>query len=436
MRPQFPVEHNDFRFSPVTASFEGISGSDQFGNTFDDWGNRFICDESHPLSQPVLPRAALARNPMLLLSSVVQDIAGGSVPIFRISPVERWRQIRSSRRIAHGTRSAESAGASHHVVDAGAGVTIYRGSAYPAEFYGNVFIGDAQNNLVHRRILVPDGPTFKAIRGPREQATEFIRSSDNWFRPVNFVNAPDGTLYVLDMSREVIEAIHIPLDVVKHLNLKRGREQGRIYRIAPPSFRYAPPPRLSQAPMAELIAALSRPDAWYRDTAHRLIFERQDPAAIEPLRKMLGPRGAPGSQSQVSTPRSPQRPMRLRSAIFSERTSMILPLACVRRLFSLRPGGLVPRREVVARSRAGDFAEQADAGQKALRGLLAIGEIDDPRGRAPALLVDGAPIRRQSVDSCCRALLGFSSCRADAGRRTAMTKSRSSRTPPVRVACG
>ena len=163
------------------------------------------------------------------------------MPIFRISPIERWRQIRSSRRIAHGTRSAESAGASHHVVDAGAGVTIYRGSAYPAEFYGNAFIGDAQNNLVHRRILVPDGPTFKAIRGPREQANEFVRSSDNWFRPVNFVNAPDGTLYVLDMSREVIEAIHIPLDVVKHLNLKRGRDQGRIYRIAPPGFRFSPP---------------------------------------------------------------------------------------------------------------------------------------------------------------------------------------------------
>ena len=70
------------------------------------------------------------------------------------------------------------------------------------------------------------------------------------------MNAPDGTLHVLDMSREVIEAIHIPLDVVKHLNLKRGREQGRIYRIAPPGFAYTPPPRLSQASMAQLVEAL------------------------------------------------------------------------------------------------------------------------------------------------------------------------------------
>ena len=178
---------------------------------------------------------------------------------FRISPIERWRQIRSSRRIAYGVRSAESAGASHHVVDAGAGTTVYRGSAYPAEFYGNIFVGDAQNNLVHRRILVPDGATFQAIRGPREQNSEFIRSSDNWFRPVNFVNAPDGTLYVLDMSRAVIEAIHIPLDVVQHLDLKQGREQGRIYRIASPGFRFTPVPRLSHATTAELVALLLRP---------------------------------------------------------------------------------------------------------------------------------------------------------------------------------
>ena len=76
---------------------------------------------------------------------------------------------------------------------------------------------------------------------------------------MNFVNAPDGTLYVLDMSRAVIEAIHIPLDVVKHLDLKRGRDQGRIYRIAPPGFRYTRPPRSSQATTIELVAALARP---------------------------------------------------------------------------------------------------------------------------------------------------------------------------------
>lgn len=55
------VEHNDFRFDPVAGGFEPISGSDQFGNTFDEWGNRFTCDESQPLSHAVLPRRELAQ---------------------------------------------------------------------------------------------------------------------------------------------------------------------------------------------------------------------------------------------------------------------------------------------------------------------------------------------------------------------------------------
>ena len=88
--------------------------------------------------------------------------------------------------------------------------------------------------------------------------------------------------------------------MVKHLDLKRGRDQGRIYRIAPPGFRFKPPPRLSQAKPAELVAAIRRIDGWYRDTAHRLIYERQDPAAIEPLRALLRATQAPLPQTRVN----------------------------------------------------------------------------------------------------------------------------------------
>jgi putative membrane-bound dehydrogenase-like protein len=284
--PAVSVRGNDFRFDPVTEAFEPVTGTVQFGTTFDDFGERFLCSESLPLMHAVLPREALARNAYLPIVSGLQSVAGNPVPVFRISPLERWRQIRSSRRIAHGERSAGSAGASHHVVDAAAGVTIYRGSAYPPEFYGNAFVGDAQNNLIHRMRLVPAGPTFKAVRA--DAGTEFVRSYDNWFRPVNLINAPDGTLYVLDMSREVIEAVHIPLDVVKHLDLRRGRDQGRIYRVAPPDFKRPPTPRLGSATTAQLVEALWSNDSWRRDTAHRLIFERQDPAAVAPLRGLLG----------------------------------------------------------------------------------------------------------------------------------------------------
>jgi putative membrane-bound dehydrogenase-like protein len=279
------VNRHDFRFDPVTEEFEPIVGTVQFGNSFDDWGDRFLCDESEPILQAILDTRYLERNPYLPATSGVSNIGGGSVPIFRISPIERWRHIRSSRRIALSTRNPLNAGVSHHVIDAGAGITIYRGNAYPPSFYGNAIVGDAQNNLVHRMLLTPDGVTFKERRA--DPGTEFVRSSDNWFRPVNFINAPDGTLYCLDMSREILESIHIPFDVLKFIDLKAGRDSGRVYRIAPDGFRYPGAPRLGAKTTAELVALLSDSNGWHRDTAQRLLFERQDKAAVEPLKRLL-----------------------------------------------------------------------------------------------------------------------------------------------------
>jgi len=285
------VSGRDFRFDPVSGLFEAITGTVQFGNTFDDWGNRFLCSESRPLLTTVLPQHYLARNPYLPVPYALRNLTDGPVPVFRISPLERWRMIRSSRRIAAGARSPNAAGASHHVIDAAAGVTIYRGGAYPEHMYGDVFIGGAQNNLIHRRNLSADGVSFTSSRA--DEGTEFVRSSDNWFRPVNFVNAPDGTLYVLDMSREVLESIHVPDDVMKYLDLTSGRSHGRIYRLAPADFVYPGPPQLGTASTVELVSALESPHGWWRDTAHRLLYERQDKSAEEPLRRLLAESSSP-----------------------------------------------------------------------------------------------------------------------------------------------
>src|SRR6202023_1074667 len=53
----------DFPFAPPASVFEPISGGARFGNTFDDWGNRFLCDIRNPAEHVVLPARYLARNP-------------------------------------------------------------------------------------------------------------------------------------------------------------------------------------------------------------------------------------------------------------------------------------------------------------------------------------------------------------------------------------
>jgi hypothetical protein len=83
-------------------------------------------------------------------------------------------------------------------------------------------VADCGSNLIHRKKVFPDGVGLKAERPADEQKVEFLASTDNWFRPVQFANAPDGALYVADMYREVIEHPW-SYAVIKHLDLNPGR---------------------------------------------------------------------------------------------------------------------------------------------------------------------------------------------------------------------
>ena len=234
----------------------------------------------------VLPLQYVQRNPHLVVPSLIHDCAesGDQLRVFRISPPEPWRQFRAQRWSLEGANMPRSELIGAGFWTSSSGVCVYRGAAYPEPFRGNVFIGEVAGNLVHRQILERDGVTFKSRRA--DENTEFVRSRDNWFRPVNFINAPDGTLHVLDMYRETIEhPWSIPDDIKAQLDLSSGNDRGRIYRLAPPGFTAPKPPNLSTATTAELVAHLESPHGWWRETAQRLLFERQDKAAIEPLAK-------------------------------------------------------------------------------------------------------------------------------------------------------
>lgn len=294
-----PLGRNDFRFDPRTEDLEIVSGGARFGQAVDDWGERFLCNIRNPVQHVVLPAEALRRNPFAQVSTSLQDVvdSGDAVAVFQISPPEPWRVLNSQRLAADtSTKSPFDSTVASGYVTSSSGVTIYRGAAYPAEYRGNAFTGEVAGNLVMRYILSPDGVTYRGTRA--HERVEFLASTDNWFRPVNFANAPDGTLHVLDMYRETIEhPWSIPDDLKARVDLTSGRDRGRIYRLLPPEFPadFTPPPapRLGSATTAELVAALENPNGWWRDTAHRLLFERQDAAAIEPLRQLLEASSSP-----------------------------------------------------------------------------------------------------------------------------------------------
>ena len=287
----------DISFDPRTMDVLALTGGVQFGNSFDAWGNRFVCSNSNHIQHVVLPRRYLSRRPGLSPPSAIRSIAAGgaAAPVFRKSGAEPWRIVRTRRRVSDPKTKARLSRTEQFAIGfftSATSVTIYTGNAYPGPFRGNAFIGDVGGNLVHRKTMTPAGPTFVARRA--DQKVEFIASTDNWFRPVNFVNGPDGALYILDMYRETIEHPYsVPEDIKKFLRLESGDDRGRIYRLVPPKWKRPEPVKLSAAGPGDLVRALESDNGWTRQTAHRLLWERGDrptvPLLVETVRRSEQP---------------------------------------------------------------------------------------------------------------------------------------------------
>lgn len=281
----------DFSFDPRTLQIRPESRGGQYGMSFDDAGRKFSCSNSDHIQFLVYEDRYASRNPYypapLTLASIADD--GPAAPVFRLSPDEPWRVVRTRWRVQGLVRGPiEGGGRPSGYFTSATGITIYRGHAFPPEYRGNAFVADVGSNLVHRKVLHPDGVALLARRAPGETRREFLASRDNWFRPTQLANAPDGTLYLTDMYREVVEhPWSIPESIRRHLDLTSGRNRGRIYRIVPEGFTQPPPPRLGSATTAQLVVTLAHPNGWHRDTASRLLYERRDPAAVPLLEKLL-----------------------------------------------------------------------------------------------------------------------------------------------------
>ncbi len=277
-RPAVEVSRGDSRFRPDTLELEPNPGHAQFGQAFDDYGHRFICDNRHPVWQVVLQPRHLKRNPYLPFSETIHEVSssGEAAKVFPLSPDNTTAGYMPS------LMSTPHAG----TFTSACGLLIHRGTALLPEHYGNAFTCEPAQNLVHREVLSADGAVF--VSKPARAGVEFLASPDSWFRPVFCANGPDGALYICDMYRKTIEhPQYLPESMRATTDFESGRDKGRIYRIVAdqPGKKVTPKKvSLAQARAKELCAELSNPDGWWRDTARRLLLERKDPESI-PLLK-------------------------------------------------------------------------------------------------------------------------------------------------------
>ena len=160
-------------------------------------------------------------------------MGGHRLRCIRLTGPQEWRKQRTAlRQQRYNENNLNRTEQLSGWFTAASGGTLYNGDAFPQEYVGNVFTGDVSGNLIHRDVLRRDGATFLAARAKPD--VEFLASTDVWFRPCNFTNAPDGTLYVTDIYRQVIETPEsIPEEIRKKIDFYKGDTMGRIYRIVP-----------------------------------------------------------------------------------------------------------------------------------------------------------------------------------------------------------
>ncbi|WP_421829133.1 DUF7133 domain-containing protein [Larkinella sp.] len=165
---------------------------------------------------------------------------------------------------------------------------VYRGTALPAAYYGNVFVCEPAGNLVKRNVAEDSGLLITA-QDPNP-GREFLASTDERFRPVHQATGPDGALYVADMYRGLVQHKAYVTPYLREQTISRGLvmpiNRGRIWRIVPENWKPAKPAKLSKAASKDLIRELSSPDGWHRDMAQRLLVERNAKTVRQPLTEL------------------------------------------------------------------------------------------------------------------------------------------------------
>ena len=259
----------------------------QWGQSMDDYGRMFTNSNEDYFRADLVSAHYPARNPNLVppfrsrrSSNGVNYQVDADQSVWPVRPTPGVnRGYWENRLRADGTLRNS---------DATCGPAIYRGDNFPAEFYGNYFCAEPAGNVVRRSIITEEDGVLSARKA--YEGKEFLSSTDERFRPVNVYTAPDGTLYVVDLYRGILQHRQYMTSYLRRQIIERGLDKGlgygRIYRIVHEAKKPGPPPALSRATPVQLVETLSHPNGWWRDTAQRLLVERGEKSTALQLREL------------------------------------------------------------------------------------------------------------------------------------------------------
>lgn len=239
-----------FAFDPRTFQLTAESGSAPGGMSFDSRGRRYVGGDSQTIELVMHELRYATRNPYYTMPWGLLDVTADGPTGFP---------------------------AMNNFVN-------YRGNAYPPTYFESIFAIEESGSVAFRGRLRPVDVGMVAERSGNIVALPFLTCADHSFHLSQLANTPDGTLYVAGSLTETAARVAA---VGANANLADPSARGRIYRIAPINFKKPKLPQLSKTNAAELVAWLRHPNSWQRDAAERLLYERQDKAAVAPLVRLL-----------------------------------------------------------------------------------------------------------------------------------------------------
>jgi mono/diheme cytochrome c family protein len=260
----------------------------QWGITRDDYGRLFFNTNSDYLRGALVPPHYSSRNPKSPIALADMRIAKDqTVWPAHASTVNRGYRENFLR--LDGTLKEFTAACSP---------MIYRGDLFK-DFYGNAFACEATSNFV-RRAVIGESKDGILTADAAEKGKEFLASTYERFRPVNLQTGPDGAIYVVDMHHGLIQHRISITEFAKDQYTKKQLDKhlltGRIFRIVPEGGAPRVHPQLSKATAEQLVRQLTHPNGWWRDTAQRVLVERGDDAAVEPLKRLARVAASPVHQ--------------------------------------------------------------------------------------------------------------------------------------------
>jgi putative membrane-bound dehydrogenase-like protein len=280
----------DFRIRADGSAIEPVTGgTGTFGFAMTETGHRFTENTTIPaIYIAPLPWHYLARNPDAATPSV--EAPTGDPHAYSVAKPHPWRQKRADDpayfkyyNSRYGAAESEATG----WFTAACGPLVYQDHVLHG-LNGQYFVCEPAGNLIHRAIIKADGSVLKIHRAPGEEKSEFAATSDQWSHPINLTHGPDGSIWVTDFYREIIEDYSaIPRHLQQQYGVYAGHDRGRIYKLTHNDAPRVPASDMSALDVKSLVRECTSPLFWRRQTARRLLVEQKEDSAVPALRELL-----------------------------------------------------------------------------------------------------------------------------------------------------